>query len=102
LGPNAHSCGFLFGEGDNDNDNDNDEPLQINGSYWQILAAVWNADKFKELLKMVRGTVGTHSMRKSASTWPSTHGISLEDIEIHGRWKGGKNGQTVNKYINVE
>ena len=41
-------------------------------------------------------------MRKFASTWPAEHGIRQDDIEIRGRWKGGKNGRTVNKYINVE
>jgi hypothetical protein len=50
----------------------------------------------------VKGSLGTHSVRKFPSTWTAEHGASQDHIEISGHWKGGKNGRTVNRYINVE
>ena len=42
------------------------------------------------------------SLRKFPATWAAEHGISQNDIEVRGRWKGGRNGRIVNKHINVE
>ena len=87
----------MFGEG-----GDDDEPLRANDRYRRTLEKVWKDPEFKATLALTRGSVGSHSVRKFASTWPAEHGIRQDDIEIRGRWKGGKNGRTVNKYINVE
>ncbi|KAL7557240.1 hypothetical protein ACA910_001905 [Epithemia clementina (nom. ined.)] len=58
--------------------------------------------KDNEELTQSHGSIGSHSLRKFPSTWAAEHGISQDDIEIRGRWKGGRNGRTVNRYINVE
>ena len=94
-----HAVGrrFLFGMGDED-----DEPIRINERYQRILRKVWSENEMKELVAQVRGGIGTHSLRKFPSTWAAEHGISQDHIEIQGRWKGGKGGRTVNRYINVE
>ena len=88
---------FLFGESDAE-----DEPIRINERYQRILRKVWKEDDFQELVAQVGGSVGTHSIRKFPATWAGEHGTSQDHIEIRGRWKGGKNGRTVNRYINVE
>ena len=95
--PRGIGTRYLFGEGDQD-----DEPLRINERYQRTLRENWKHPEMRELLAQVRGSIGSHSLRKFASTWPAEHGISQDDIEIRGRWKGGRNGRTVNKYINVE
>ena len=56
----------------------------------------------RALLDLVRGGVGTHSIRKFASTWALQLGCSDGWIEIRGRWKGGRGGRTVNRYISVK
>ena len=56
----------------------------------------------KHLISQVNGGIGTHSLCKFPSTWAAEHGVLQDHIEIRGRWKGGKGGRTVNRYINVE
>ena len=87
---------FLFGERESNN-----EPLRMNDNYMNILKRIWAKREFKELAGEVRGEIGTHSIRKFASTWASEHGMSPSEVEIRGRWKGGRNGRVVNLYINV-
>ena len=88
---------FLFGERDAD-----DEPLRMNDNYMKILKKMWNKPAFQQLTADVWGGIGTHSIRKFATTWCSEHGITPTEVEIHGRWKGGRNGRVVNLYINVK
>ena len=88
---------YLFGERDTD-----DEPLRMNINYMNCLKKTWNMAAFQELSAEVRGGIGTHSIRKFASTWCSEHGASPTEVEIRGRWKGGRNGRVVNLYINVK
>ena len=88
---------FLFGEREDD-----DEPLRMNANYMNILKKIWNKTAFKEVSAEVRGSIGTHSIRKFASTWCAEHGMSPTEVEIRGRWKGGRNGRVVNLYINVK
>jgi Transcriptional activator of glycolytic enzymes len=88
---------FLFGEYE-----DEDEPIRTNERYRNTLKKVWLEPEFQQLLALIRGATGSHSLRKFASTWPAEHGVSQQDIEIRGRWKGKKNGRTVNLYISVE
>ena len=56
----------------------------------------------KELIELHRGGIGTHSIRKFASTWAAELGCTDSEIEVRGRWKGGKGGRTVNRYISVK
>jgi hypothetical protein len=95
--PNGIGSRFLFGESNAD-----DEPIRANDRYRRTLDTTWKDDGFKTLMGQVRGSIGSHSLRKFPSTWASQHGISQDDIEVRGRWKGGKNGRTVNRYISVE
>ena len=88
---------FLFGERDND-----DEPLRMNDNYLKTLKTIWKRRAFQELAREVRGDIGTHSIRKFATTWCAEHGITPPEIEIRGRWKGARNGRVVNLYINVK
>ena len=88
---------FLFGVSDED-----DEPFRINDRYQRALRTIWKTEEMKALIAQVRGGIGSHSLRKFPSTWAAEHGISQDHIEIRGRWKGGRNGRTVNRYINVE
>ena len=88
---------FLFGERADD-----DEPDRINGTYCRLLRNVWGDEEFLELLAQVRGSIGSHSLRKFAATWAAEHACSDPEVEIRGRWKGKKNGRIVNRYISVE
>ncbi|MGL5935859.1 MAG: hypothetical protein ACRCZI_09580 [Cetobacterium sp.] len=88
---------FLFGEREDD-----DEPLRQNDNYCNVLKRQWRTAAFKEIVLEVRGDIGTHSIRKFASTWAAEHGCTYTEVEIRGRWKGGRNGRVVNLYINVQ
>lgn len=88
---------FLFGERP-----DEEEPDRMNGRYQMLLRSLWNNDEFQEILRDVRGSLGTHSLRKFPATWAAENGCTLYECEIRGRWKGKRNGQTVNIYISVE
>lgn len=88
---------YLFGETNSD-----DEPFRTNSNYRNALRSMWMKHEFKILLAQVRGGIGTHSIRKFASTWSSEHGCSHTEVETRGRWKGGKSGRVVNLYINVK
>lgn len=88
---------FLFGEREDD-----DEPLRMNDNYCNVLKRQWGTAEFKALAAEVRGEIGTHSIRKFASTWAAEHGCTYNEVEIRGRWKGGRNGRVVNLYINVK
>jgi hypothetical protein len=88
---------FLFGDRDDD-----DEPLRMNDNYGKILKKQWSTPEFRQLAEEVRGEIGTHSIRKFASTWAAEHGCTYTEVEIRGRWKGGRNGRVVNLYINVK
>lgn len=88
---------FLFGEREND-----DEPLRQNANYCNVLKRQWRTAAFKDVSTEVRGDIGTHSIRKFAGTWAAEHGCTYTEVEIRGRWKGGRNGRVVNLYINVK
>jgi hypothetical protein len=88
---------FLFGDSDED-----DEPIRINERYQQTLCETWKAPRMVDLSKQYKGGLGTHSVRKFPCTWAAEHGVCQDHTEIRGRWKGGKGGKTVNRYINVE
>jgi len=88
---------YLFGDHP-----DEDEPMRMNANYANNLNKVWKKNEFKELAAEVRGEIGTHSIRKFASTWAAEHGCTANEVEIRGRWKGGRNGRIVNLYINVQ
>ena len=85
---------FLFGQSDAD-----DEPIRINERYQRVLRKVWKDPEMAALVAQVLGGIGTHSLRKFPSTWAAEHGVSHDHIEIRGRWKGGRNGRTVNSVI---
>jgi hypothetical protein len=76
---------FLFGER-----NDNDEPTRSSNNDSNALKAQWKKDEFKELASQVRGGIGNHSVRKFGATGAAEHGCTPQDVEMRGRWKGGK------------
>ena len=97
LSTKADGHRFLFG-----NIDDDDEPIRINERYQRWLGKVWKHEEFMALVAQVKGSIGTHSVRKFPCTWCAEHGVSQDHTEIRGRWKGKQGGKTVNRYINVE
>jgi hypothetical protein len=67
-----------------------------------LMNKAWKHQEFVALSSQIKGSIGTHSVRKFPCTWAAGHGVSQDHTEIRGRWKGARNGQTVNRYINVE
>jgi len=87
----------LFGEADDD-----DEPDRLNRKYQSVLRQIWKQEEFQMLLRLIGGALGSHSLRKFASTWCVERGATDNQVEIRGRWKGKKNGKVVNRHINPE
>jgi len=85
---------FLFGE-----TNADDEPMRTNDNCGNHLKRTWKSDEFKAMAELVRGSIGTHSIRKFAVTWAGEHGCSDPEVETRGCWKGSKNGRIVNLCI---
>ncbi|KAH9158911.1 hypothetical protein LEN26_002644, partial [Aphanomyces euteiches] len=50
--------------------------------------------------KLVDGNLGTHSIRKGPATYASRNGMSRENIELRGRWRGHK--KQVDTYIDID
>ena len=74
----------------------------MNDNYGKILKKQWATAEFKELAAEVHGGIGTHSIRKFASTWAAEHGCTYTEVEIRGWWKGGgRNGRVVKLYIST-
>ena len=93
----AGDCKCLFGELDDD-----EEPDRLNRKYQSVLRCIWKQDKFQALLRLIGGALGSHSLRKFASTWCVERGATDNQVEIRRRWKGKKNGKVVNRYISTE
>lgn len=49
---------------------------------------------------VARSDLGTHSLRKYASTFAHNNGCSFDEIDCRGRWKRNS-GRTVDRYIDV-
>lgn len=62
----------------------------------QQLVGLLESDKFK---KLKEGNLGTHSIRKGATTYASRCGQSKDAVERRGRWR--KRGRIVDIYIDV-
>ncbi|KAH9150675.1 hypothetical protein AeRB84_006523 [Aphanomyces euteiches] len=50
--------------------------------------------------KLVDGNLGTHNIRKGPATYASRNGMSRENIELRGRWRGHK--KQVDTYIHID
>jgi hypothetical protein len=88
---------YLFCDGEDDA-----APDRLNARYYRVLRSVWKNPDFQQLLRITRGSIGTHSLRKFPSTYCSEQGASQREVEIRGRWKGQGGGRVVNRYISVE
>jgi hypothetical protein len=88
---------YLFCDGEDDT-----APDRLNARYYRVLRSVWKNPDFQQLLRITRGSIGTHSLRKFPSTYCSEQGASQREVEIRGRWKGQGGGRVVNRYISVE
>ncbi|KAH9141397.1 hypothetical protein AeRB84_014418, partial [Aphanomyces euteiches] len=84
--PERVDHGFLFGNG-----NDGDRLVR------DMLHRVLENAGFK---KLVDGNLGTHSIRKGPATYASRNGMSRENIELRGRWRGHK--KQVDTYIDID
>jgi hypothetical protein len=63
---------------------------------------VFNNDEFQEISgKGLSTDLGSHSLRKFASTWAKQNGCTLDEIETRGRWKRSSR-RTVDRYVNVD
>ena len=47
----------------------------------------------------MEGQLGSHSLRKYAAQCARENGCTMDDIEIRGRWKGGRGKRMVGRYI---
>jgi hypothetical protein len=54
------------------------------------------------LLATIKGSLSSHSNRKFPATWCVENGCADPEVEVRGRWKGGKNDRLVNRYTSVE
>jgi HEPN domain-containing protein len=78
---------YLFGNTGN--------PQTSKGRISDILKSVWDLDAFE---RVVDGPVGTHSLRKFASTHARRSGCSKDDVDSRGRWRKRR---VVDRYIDV-
>ena len=46
-------------------------------------------------------SLGSHSLRKFASTWARQNGCTMAEIEVRGRWRSNTK-RTLDRYVNVE
>lgn len=89
---------YLFGQPDRD---DSDEPLRANSRYTNALRNMWKKKQvLKDLIRLTKGEIGSHSLRKLAATMSVRKGCTEQETEIRGRWKGKRGGSIVNRYIN--
>lgn len=88
---------YLFAE-----EADDRSPDRLNAKYYRVLKSIWKKPEFQAIARLTRGSIGTHSMRKFPSTWVVENGGTDVEVEIRGRWKGQRNGRTVNRYISPE
>jgi hypothetical protein len=88
---NTNKC-FLFGD---DNENDVRAVDRIKTNYSATLRRY-----FVEFVRMSR-ELGTHSIRKFATSWARALGCLVDEIENRGRWRTGTR-RIVCTYINVE
>jgi hypothetical protein len=88
---------FLFCDGEDDL-----APDRLNARYYRVLRACWRNPDFQQLLRLTRGSIGTHSLRKFPSTYCAEQGAAQREVEICGRWKGAGGGRIVNRYISVD
>jgi hypothetical protein len=94
---NTHHGRYLFGDRDDDT-----EPDHANSQYCNTLRKCWAEPEFVALLAKIKGSLDLQSNRKFPATWCDEKGCTDADMEVRGRWKGGKNGRVVNGYISVE
>ena len=89
---------YLFTEKDGKN-----APKNLKAKYRRTLGkAAWSKDEFKDLSEGEDGDIGTHSKRKLPATYAVACGCTWEEVEIRGRWKGGKGSRVINRYIDVK
>lgn len=79
--PDGRLRNFIFGFVP-DAEKEEDTANRIKSAVYQCLRKV-----FKDLPTAVEDLIGTHSVRKFASTWVRSNGISCDDKDHRGGWK---------------
>ena len=63
------------------------DPITIKDNADAILKKVLKRPEF-ELVEIIQGSKGTHSMRKFATTFARRNGCNKDDTDLRARWKG--------------
>ena len=96
---NGRHCEYLFCSEVNAN---NKSIARIKVTYRNNLLSVFEETEFKDVTPPgTYQSLGSHSLRKYASTWSRQNGCTMDDIEIRGRWKTNTR-RVLNRYVNVE
>jgi hypothetical protein len=74
---------FCVAEGDPE-----DVKKQIEAAKSNAYSALFRTLRGNEFHKLKEGPLGTHSIRKYASTTPRRSGCTKDDVDYRGRWKG--------------
>jgi hypothetical protein len=78
------------------------EPDHTNSQYCNALRKLWAEPACVALLAKIKGSLGSHRNRKVPATWCAENNCTDADVEVMGKWKGGKNDMVLNRYISVE
>ena len=99
---------YLFTE-----DDDEKGPDRLKGNFSRCLRdTIWRKEDFIDLAPEVSplgskywpSDIGTHSNLKCPAEYAANRGahIHINEMEIHGRWKGQKGGRVVFRYVNIQ
>ena len=90
-GANGWDDTFLF----NGHQDPERAPKLARKNYQQNMAAAMKSPEFREVFSVFGGMVGTHSVRKFASTYARRWGLSSADVDSRGRWKGSEGSNRI-------
>ena len=96
---NGKSCQYLFSSDEATNAK---VVERVKTTYRANLLTIFNHEEFKVLMpEGAYQSLGSHSLRKFASTWARQNGCTMDEIEIRGRWRSNTQ-RTLDRYVNVE
>jgi hypothetical protein len=98
---NGRNCKFVFCH---DTEVDSADELvieRVKNNYMNNLReVVFKNEEFKMLHNNQKG-LGSHSLRKFASTWAHQNGATHQDVETRGRWKTSGHKIVAGRYIDI-
>ena len=74
-------------------------PKKALALYGRVLRAIYKSVAFLALSALIGGLLGLHSLRKFASTFAKRMGMTTDDVDTRGRWKGKGKGIVDQRYI---